>query len=192
MELQKHYKDDNFRYSCPECREGCKKKKRDKKELNKRNTSCKAEGKSIHKRRCTENNSSVYSNSAENEASKPQKSEFVADGNMAIENSQLDEEMVEDSYYSQTDNGKKVALEIDPNGTVQESVDSRKETSKKRKQVKKSKSGSFKAKKMIKRTVEDNSSNDYQRYHEPIEEFTKERSIKIVKERQDIVESRSL
>jgi len=192
MELKKHYNDDNFHYSCPECREDSKKRKRDKKELRKRQPSYKSETKLAHKRRCTENNSSDYSNCADNEAQNFKSNDFSGDALMANANSQLDEEMVEDSYSFQTDNGQVVSSELDPEGVGQNGTDSRKGELKKRKQVKKNKNDFSKLKKSVQRPTEDNCSNGYQRNKESLEEFTKERSMRIARERIDIVESRSL
>lgn len=160
MELKKHYEDRDFHYSCPECREGTKDKKRDKKALRKKQQSYKSENKSVHKRRCTENNSSAFSNSGEIESNKPKNCEFHADVNMVNVNSQLDDEIAEDSYYSQVDVTKRASSEIGIESIGQSVRDSRKIESKKKKQLKKSKSGNIKIKRMAKRNTEDLSSND--------------------------------
>jgi hypothetical protein len=106
--------------------------------------------------------------------------------------SQVDEEMVDESYYSQTDGCKRGGSEVEAEGMGQPLLDSRKMEFKKRKHLKKSKSSLSKIKKVIKTPSEDRISNDYLRYKESVEEFTKERSMKYTKEHIDIVESRTL
>jgi len=128
----------------------------------------------------------------ENESPNYKANEVNGDVIMANANSQLDQEVVEDSYYSQTDNGKVLLSDVDPESLGQNGTESRKGDLKKRRQVKKSKSGLSKLKKTLIRPTEDNCSNDFQRYRESVEEFTNERSRRIAKERIDIVESRSL
>lgn len=180
MELKKHYNDDTFHYSCPICRDEPKCRKRSQKDTRKRNSTAKEESKQKYKRRCTENNSS-YSNSVENETS-----------NMANQNRKDDEEMVDDSYYSQTENEKRPTSEVDQEAMAENGADANKMENKRRKQLKKSKSGSYKFKKGVKRHQEEQLQLEYQRSKETIEEFTRERSMKIAKERIDIVESRTL
>lgn len=100
--------------------------------------------------------------------------------------------MVDEFSYSQTENGKRDCSDIDIEGTGQNAKDLKKDEGKKKKQIKKTKSGHIKIKRMAKRNSEDRYSNDCQRYKDTIEEFTRERSLRISKERLDIVESRSL
>lgn len=171
-ELQKNYKDDNFHYSCPNCRDPGLKKKRTKKDLHKRN--------------------SCYSNSLDNESVNNKNVAYQDDVNMANVNSQLDDDMVEESYMSQTDKDRKSCSELEVEGYHQTQSDLRKGDPRKRKQMKKLKSRQEKIKKLIKRSPDDYNSPSYRSNKETVEDFTRYRSLKIAKEREDIVESRSL
>lgn len=136
------------------------------------------------------NYSSGYSNSADNESNKNKV--CAEDVNMAPENSQIDDEMGEESFMSQTDNGRKSYSEVDGDGFNQMQSDGRKGISRKRKQTKKSKVKQEKAAKITKRNIEEHQSNNYVYNRETVAQFTKYRSMKIAKEREDLVESRSL
>ena len=110
---------------------------------------------------------------------------------MAQENSQLDEDMVDDSYFSQCENPKKLASE-NGQSVGHQNQDSRKGDAKRRKQLKKSKSRQEKSKSSNKRSSEEQPPSYYRHATETVAYFTKIRSLKIAKEREDIVESRSL
>lgn len=98
--------------------------------------------------------------------------------------------MPEESYISQSENERKSVSEMGINGYHQAQSDRERLNSKK--QVKKSKSKLEKMKKLIKREVEEFNSPGYRSNKETVEQFTRYRSLKIAKEREDIVESRSL
>lgn len=118
--------------------------------------------------------------------------EYADDVNMAQVASQMEDDLVEDSYMSQTDNGRKSCSEVDGDGFHQAASDRGKGDVRKRKQIKKSKSKLEKMKKLMKKEVEDFNSPGYRSNKETVEQFTRYRSLKIAKEREDIVESRSL
>lgn len=128
----------------------------------------------------------------DNDSQKNKNIEYAEDVKMAQVASQMEEEMAEDSYMSQTDNGRKSCSEVDGDGYHQADSDSRKGDVRKRKQIKKSKSKLEKMKKLMKKEVEDFNSPGYRSNKETVEQFTRYRSLKIAKEREDIVESRSL
>lgn len=192
MELKKHYNDDHFHYSCPQCRDCGKNKKRVAKDLRKQKPSFKSESKQAHKRRCTENNSSEFSNSVNNDSQNYKNGDVRLDGNVANFNSQKDEVMVDDSLLSDSDNEKKLSSEVEGDSIIQNRQDSFKGDAKRKRQFKKSFSGKVKVKKMIRKPVDEHMSNDYFRNKESIDEFTKDRSLKIGQERPDIVEARTL
>lgn len=134
----------------------------------------------------------MYSNSVENETPNYKNKDYRANSNILNANSQVDEEMVDESYFSQTDNGKRVESELGGDGMGHTDLDGRNADPRKRKQIKKSKSSQSRAKKLTKRPTEDAMSTDYQKFKETVEEFTRERSERIAKERLDLVESRTL
>lgn len=152
----------------------------------------KTENRPNFKRRCTENNSSSFSNSGDQETNNYKNIPYPPEVSIHKGQSQADEEMRDDSMYSQTDNGNRINSELGNDGMRHNGTDSRSDFKNKRKQSKKSKNFQTKTKKLVKRLSEEQYSNDYQRPVETVEEFTKERSMKISKERLDIVESRTL
>ena len=127
-------------------------------------------------------------NEAPNYKNGPSRAESLNQGNK----SGLDEEMVDESYYSQTDNGRKNGSEVDADGMGHAGSDSRKMEFKRRKPLNKRKSGNIKSKRLLKMQSEEQMSADYHRPKETIAEFTLERSRLIAKDRIDIVESRTL
>lgn len=191
-ELKNNYTDDNFRYSCPCCRNKTKARKRSLKEANKRKPSAKADTKSKNKRRCVDNNDSGYSNSVENETSNYKNGGARPESNLQVAKPVLDEEMVDESYSSHTDNGRKNGSEVDADGMRRARSDSQKVELKRRKPFNKRKSGNIKSKRLLKMQNEEQMSADFHRPKETVAEFTLERSRLIAKDRIDIVESRTL
>lgn len=191
-ELKNNYNDKDFHYSCPCCRNVSKARKRSVKEANKRRPSVKPDTKVKNKRRCLENNDSGYSNSVENEAPNYKSGASRVEPTYPVNKNGLDEEMADESYYSQTDNGRKNGSEVDADGMGHTGLDSRKMEFKRRKPLNKRKSGGIKSKRLLKMQSEEQMSTDYNRPKETIAEFTLERSKLIAKDRIDIVESRTL
>jgi len=66
-----------------------------------------------YKRKCVENNSSCYSNSVDSESHKIKPTEFQEDVNMENGGSQVDDELAEGSYVSNTDKDRKSLSELD-------------------------------------------------------------------------------
>lgn len=148
--------------------------------------------KTSYQRRCTENNSSYYSNSLDNESPQYNNGIYNGDVNMEQENSQVDDDMIEDSLNSQSEHVKKSPSENGASQSHQNHSNGRKGDSKKRKQIKKNKSKSEKGKNVLKRTAEEQHTSYHRNTTESVEYFTQIRSLKIAKDREDIVESRSL
>lgn len=190
-ELQKHFKDDHFYYKCPECKIPGGKKKRDIKAQQKQGKTKPRVEKNGNKRRCPDNNSSFGSNSVEN-ASPPYKVNYDDDVKMAPGNSQMEDENVAESYMSPSETGKNVGSELDGDTYNQGTGGSRKGAHKKHKQIKKSRSKVELSRKFMRRSPDDYEPHSYYNSKETVEQFTRYRSLKIAKDREDIVESRSL
>jgi len=98
----------------------------------------------------------------------------------------------EGSYCSQTDNGKKSNLGDDQDALSVVNNGSLKEEQKKRKQTKKSTRKLDKQKKVQKANKKEAILSGYKRTNDSLEHFTRSRSFKIAKEREDIIEPRNL
>lgn len=159
-ELKNNYNDDDFHYSCPCCRRKTTARKRNIKDANKRKPSVKVDTKTKNKRRCVENNDSGYSNSVENETPNYKNGVSRADSGNQDNKNGLDEEMVDDSYYSQTENGRKNGSEVDADGMGHAGSDSRKMEFKRRKPISKRKSANIKSKRLLKMQSEEQMSVD--------------------------------
>lgn len=103
-----------------------------------------------------------------------------------------DEEMVDESYMSQTDNGKKSCSEMDGDACSYSVAEGRPGNGKPHRKIKKSHSKIEKVRKLKKRTAEEFESQSQIHQSDTVEEFTMWRSLKISKEREDIVDPRVL
>ena len=149
-----------------------------------------------------ENNFSSYSNSQDNDSHKGKNGDFENDVNMAQDGSPNDEEMREDSYIYNNEESKKEETEQGRKHYSTSMKEGRRSNRvKTSKQMKNSKSkrsknremqsnGSNNAFKKLKRTHEEYSANDYRNGRDSIEEFTRYRSEKMARDREDIVETR--
>lgn len=111
---------------------------------------------------------------------------------MAAANSQIDEDLAEPSYVSNTERDKKSCSELDGDNYSQMHTEGRKGDNRKRKTVKKNRYNMEKLKKTNKRSTEDYHPSNFRKDHESVAEFTKYRSMKMTKERDDIIEGRNL
>lgn len=145
-----------------------------------------------YKRKCVENNSSCYSNSNDEESHKHKNGDNHEEPKILNGVSQVDEEMVDASFVSQTDNDRKSVTDNDYDSYSQTPGDGRKGDPRKRKTFKKSKSKTEKSMKFIKKSINEHHYSSFKRDSESIEQFTMIRSMQIAREREDIVESRSL
>lgn len=128
----------------------------------------------------------------DNDSHKNKNNEYQEDVNMAAANSQIDDDLVEASYVSNTERDKKSCSELDVDNYSQMNTEGRKGDNRKRKAVKKGRYNMEKLKKTNKRSAEDYHPSNLRKEHESIAEFTKYRSMKMTKERDDIIESRNL
>lgn len=191
--MKTQYKNDNFHYSCPECRNHTVERKRVQKDRYKNSYSTKIAQSKPHKRRWTEkNNLSAWSGSEENETPMCRNNDYKTDVNMSKANSQQDEQNSYHSDFWQPGNDKRADSEVGVESVEQIGGDTRKIDSKKSKLLNRHKNTSSRIKKMQKKQTDDHTSSDYQRWKETIEEFTKQRSLKFAKERIEIVEARTL
>ena len=119
--------------------------------------------------------------------------EYENDVHMAPEASPNDEEMREDSYVYSNENSKKEAVDQPRRQYSDTPKEGRRSIrTRKIKESKNSKSKATKNRKKLKRTHEEYAINDYKDKRDSIEEFTLYRSLKIAKEREDIIETRLL
>jgi len=163
-ELQKKYNDNFFNYSCPECRNQTKNKKRVSKDIRKR-----AKLASKTERQEKRTNGEVCSSGSGSIENRKYNDVEMTNG---AENHDYD--AVEGSMLSVTENDKKSASDL--NGPSYSGINKKKVRGIKRR-----------------RNDEDYMDNASQRDPEySLEDFMVLRSLKIAKEREDIVEPRSL
>lgn len=128
----------------------------------------------------------------DNESHKHKNGDVLEDVKMVNDVSQVDEEMGDAYFASQTEKDKKSISELDCDSYSQTPDDGRKRDTRKRNSQKKAKGKSDRQKALNKRNVQEYNPSSFRRDSESVEDFTRYRSMKIAKEREDIVESRSL
>lgn len=130
-------------------------------------------------------------NPQENRLQKAKSSNF--ENEMIMEESQDHNMGVEDSYTYQNEESKNDQFEMNHKGFSVASNDSRRVSrSRKAKKSKNTREKMARNREKLKRTHEEYSQMDYQSGIEAIRELTRYRSLKIAKEREDIVDPRSL
>lgn len=185
--LQKHYNDEKFRYSCPQCRNSPTQKRCYKTKSNRRGKRNIPVSKESHKR-FKGGEMSSFSNSGEEESQKVNKNlDYSDDVNMAHDPSQMDEDLQELSCLSQSFIEKKAPSELDG-----DQFDNGEKLKGEETKIKESKGKKVLKRRKLKRTYEEYSNTDVKNYKDTIEEFTRYRSIKFSKENEDKVEARSL
>jgi lipopolysaccharide export LptBFGC system permease protein LptF len=138
----------------------------------------------------TENQSSGYSNANDNESLKAKNETFNDDVNMAAGASQMGEDLREESYISRSDSMAKSCSKAD--GDAYTNSASRKAERRKLRTNKRVSAKNVNNRKRLKRTHEESSHSDYKNERDSLEEIMHYRSIKIIKEREEIVEGRNL
>jgi len=192
---EQDYKAKSFKYSCPECRPSSVKKNTTKKEqrkATKKSLPTKSERtKKIRAGESQGKDQISEINSQQNRLQKAKSSCF--ENEMKMEESQDHNMGVEDSYTYQDEESKNDQLDINPKGYSVASNDSRRvNKSRKAKKSKNSREKMARNRGKLKRSHEEYSQMDYQSGIEAIKELTRYRSLKIAKEREDIVDPRSL
>lgn len=189
-ELQQNYNNKTYKYFCPDCRVAPTKKRSKKAESFKNSKRASGSGaKASFKRAKIENQSSCYSNANDNE-SQARNDALNDDVNMAAGASQLDDDLREESYISRTDSMGKSCSRADGDGyanTASQRAEKRKLRANKRLNGK-----NLNSRKRLKRTHEESSYSECKNERDSLEDFTRYRSIKIAKEREEIVEGRNL
>jgi hypothetical protein len=192
MELKRNYNDEDFEYSCPECRGDKKqKKKRDKKGDKKKKPATKP-GNSENKRPCPDNSSSYFSNSGDNESQKYKNTDYAGDANMVQENSDEDQNMKENSEFFQMSTEKKTPSDNDHDSVQRGSSNQKENETFVRKTSQKACKKPEMVKKAFKKKSKDSFFSGYKRKHDSLEQLTRNRSFNIAKEREDIVDQRNL
>lgn len=151
------------------------------------------QGISVSQRRRSDPNSSSYSNSQDNVSQKGKNGVSEGDVKMAEETPEISNHAGEDSKMSSNEDSKKrnsVLSNKNFSGEVKENR--RSNRTRKVKESKASREKMATNRKKLKRNHEEYSQQDYNSGRDSIQELTLYRSLKIAKEREDIVESRGL
>jgi len=139
-----------------------------------------------------DHNSSDCSNSVDKESLSGRNSPYRPGANADSSNSQADDVLRDESCCSQSDGRRKHGAARDAGRAYRTLSDEPDGDLHRRKQPKKSSSKTDKPDKLLKRGPDAADLPERRSHRETIEQFTKERSMRIAKEREDIVESRSL
>lgn len=148
---------------------------------------------SVSQRRRSNLNSSSYSNSLDNVSQKDKNGVFESDAKMADESSEINNYAREDSQMSNNEESKKRNTELRSKNHSRETKENRRSNrTRKVKESKASKENMAKNRKNLKRNHEEYSQQDYSIGRESVQELTLYRSLKMAREREDIVEARTL
>lgn len=182
---EQDYRDESFKYKCPTCRPSSTKKattKKEKKKAPKKSVKSKAER---SKKVKADANMSSYSNSQDNDSQKEKNGVFQNDVNMAEEAPNNEVDIQEDSYVYNYEESKKENAEMSAKASSTGAKENRRSNrTRKTKESKSSRAKLTQKRKKLKRTHDEVSISN--------EELTRYRSLKMAKEREDIVEQRGM
>lgn len=132
------------------------------------------------------------SNSQDNDSDKDKNGVFDNDVNMAEEEVKEDFPMQEDSYVYNNETAKKSNQEPTPKAYSGQSKENRRSSRARKMKESKQKPKMPKSRKNRKRNHEEYSQLDYRNERDSISELTRYRSEKLAREREEIVEARTL
>ena len=131
-------------------------------------------------------------NSHNNDSQKDKNGIFEDDVNMVDDDEKEDSQMQEKSYIHKSETANKSNKDQTPETSSNQIKENRRSNRTRKTKESKQKSKMSKNRKSRKRNHEEYSQQDYRDNRSSIAELTKYRSLKIIKEREEIVESRSL